>query len=116
MRRVCTIVLILCIMVVFIPPVYAARGKDIEKTIERAEVKFKEIRKAYILAKKELSDAQIDALLTVGKTEKQEAVERVQKAREKLKAAKKAYVEALHELHKAEVARDAKRVRPSPWK
>lgn len=109
MRRFCTILIILSFIVSFIPMAYA------EKAVETAKAKFKEVRKAYILAKEKLSDTQIEALLTTGKAEKQEAVEKVRQARGELKAAKKAYKDALNKLQQAEVARDAK-IDRSPWR
>jgi len=86
-----------------------------DKAVEAAEAKFREARRAYIGAKEELSDAQIESLRTIGKTEKQEAKKNVWGAHRKVKRTKKAYKEALKVLHEAEMARDAK-IDRSPWK
>lgn len=109
MRRIFIILVALFLIVSFISTACA------KEAVEAAKAKFKEVRETYIVAKEELSDAQIDALLTIGKVEKEKAVERVREARKVLKAAKKAYKDALSELHKAELARDAK-IDRSPWR
>lgn len=109
MKKSCVILLALLLTFAFISNGYTGQ------TVKAAKAEFKEVREVYINAKKELSDAQIDALFTIGKTEKQEAVARVWNARRALKKAKKAYKEALNVLHEAELARDAK-IDRSPWK
>ena len=108
MKKLYIIFVAALLMVTFVSVSYA------DKAVEAAEAKFKEARKVYIAAQEELSDAQIDSLLTIGKPEKREAVERVKEAREEKKAAKKIYKETLHVLHEAEMARDAK-IDRSPW-
>ena len=84
------------------------------QTVKDAEVKFRQAREAYVAAQEELSDAQIDSFLTVGKAEKEKAVSRLSNAKAELKRTKKAYKEALSVLHKAELTRDAK-IDRSPW-
>jgi uncharacterized membrane protein len=116
MRKVCILLLVVFVVMSITPTAYCflKKTKDINQQIQEAKAEFKKVRKAYVLAKEELSDAQIESVFTLGKAEKQEAVERVQKAREEARAAKKAYKEALSKLHDAEVARDAK-IDRSPW-
>lgn len=109
MRKVCIALIALSLIVTFIPMAYA------DKAVKEAKANFKEVRKAYILAKEKLGDAQIEALFTVGKAEKQEAVNELKEAQRTLKAAKSAYKAALNKLHQAELARDAK-IDRSPWK
>ena len=109
MRKFCIMLIALVLVGAFISTGYA------DETVQAAKTRFKQVRKAYIVAKKELGDAQIDALLTIGKAKKQEAVKKVRKARKELRAAKKLYKSAINKLRKAEMARDAKRDR-SPWR
>ncbi|MEA3305226.1 MAG: hypothetical protein U9R52_00255 [Candidatus Omnitrophota bacterium] len=109
MRKFCIMLTALVLVGAFISTGYADRA------VQAAEATFKQVRKVYILAKKELGDAQIDALLTVGKAEKREAVKKVRKARKELRAAKKLYKSAISKLRKAEMARDAK-IDRSPWR
>ncbi len=109
MRKFCTILITLILVATFVSIGYT------EETVRAANDRFKEARKAYILAKREFGDAQIDALFTIGKAEKREAVERVRNARKELRAAKNVYKDTIHKLHQAEMARDAKRDR-SPWR
>ena len=109
MRKFCVVLITLVLVTTFISIGYT------EETVRAATARFKEARKAYILAKKGLSDAQIDALLTVGKTEKAEAVKKVREARRELRAAKKVYKDAINKLRKAEMSRDAK-IDRSPWR
>ena len=87
MRRLCIVLTVLFLMATFISTAYA------QGAVEVANSNFKEVRKVYIRAKEELSDAQIDAIWAI----------------------EKAYKAALKELHKAELARDA-RIDRSPWK
>ena len=109
MRRFCITLIALFLIATFISAVYA------DEAVKAAKASFKKVREAYILAKEELSDAQIGSLFTVGEAEKQEAKKRIWRAQKQLRAAKKAYVAALNELHEAETARDAK-IDRSPWK
>ena len=109
MRRFFIISMALLLIVAFVSTAYA------DQAVKAAKTEFKEVRETYISAKKELSNAQLDALVTVGKAEKQEAVKRVWNARRTLKKTKTAYKKALKVLHKAEIARDAK-IDRSPWK
>ena len=109
MRRFFIISMALLLIVAFVSTAYA------DQAVKAAKTEFKEVRATYISAKKELGDAQLDALMTVGKAEKQEAVKKVWNARSALRKAKKAYKKALKVLHKAEIARDAK-IDRSPWK
>lgn len=108
-RRFFIISMALLLIVAFVSTAYA------DRTVKAAKAGFKRVRETYISAKKELNDAQLDALMTVGKAEKQEAVKRVWNARRTLKKTKAAYKKALNVLHKAEIARDAK-IDRSPWK
>lgn len=85
------------------------------EAVDAAKVKFNMVKKVYIDAKKKLSHAEIESLMTVGKMEKDEAVKRVQDTRKEVKSAKETYKAALSELHKAETIRDAG-IDRSPWK
>lgn len=109
MRKFWIVLIALFLIVTFIPTAYT------DQAVETAKGKLKKVRRAYVLAKEELSEAQIDALFTIGKAEKQEAVKRVRDVRGEVGAAKKAYKNALNELHKAEITRDAK-IDRSPWR
>jgi 3-dehydroquinate synthetase len=86
-----------------------------DEAVDAAKAKFNMARKAYIVAKEKLSDAQIKSLRTIGKAEKAEAVKNVLAAREEVKSTKLVYKAALSELRKAEIARDSK-IDRSPWK
>ena len=86
-----------------------------DKAVKAAEAKFRIARKAYIAASKELGDAKLDSLFTMGKEEKQKAVNRIRDSREETRATKKVYKKTLKALHNAEMARDAK-IDRSPWK
>ena len=109
MRKFCIMLITLILVGAFISTGYT------DEAVRAAEAEFRKARKAYIVAKSELSDAQIDALLTVGKAEKREAVKRVREARGELRAAKKVYKSTINKLRRAEMARDAK-IDRSPWR
>ena len=98
----------LVIAAAFMPAGYAADD------VTALEAKFKKARTAYVKAQEALSDAQIDSLLTTGKSEKDEARKKISTARQGVKKAKEDYKKALSALHDAETARDAK-IDRSPW-
>lgn len=92
-----------------------AANDDLNKAVDAAKAKFDQAKNAYIAAKKSLSGAQIESLMTIGKAEKQEAVRAVWDARKNVKKTKEVYKAALSELRQAEIAKDAARDR-SPWR
>lgn len=112
MRKFLILSLALLLTLTFASNSYAFRRRAVD--INTLEANFEKARETYIAAKQELSDAQINSLLTFGKEEKQEAVSQLKEARMEVKDAKKAYKQALNALHKAELARDAK-IDRSPW-
>ena len=112
MRKIFMISIVLLLSAAFVSTACAA-DRD-AKIRDKAETKFRKAKAVYIAAKDELVDAKIDSLPTIGKSEKQESLDRVRKARKELIAARKKYKKVLSELHKAEITIHAKRDR-SPW-
>ncbi len=108
MKKVFVVLLAALLVSVFISPTFA------DQAVDAAKATFKQATSAYVDAKEKLSDAQIKSIMTVGKSEKQEAVTAIKDAKKEVIDTKKAYKAALHELKKAEIARDAN-IDRSPW-
>lgn len=86
-----------------------------DESVDASKAKFDTAKKAYIDAKEKLSDAQIKSLMTVGRSEKDDAIKKVWDARKEVKSTKAVYKAALSELRNAEMARDSK-IDRSPWR